>query len=165
MSNGLAPLPDVSRVLAPGATVAAMDELAERTWEPGLRRLDRNSALSRALPGYEIGLMLGRGQHGVVFAGRHVALGREVAIKQLWPDLLHDADARRRFGREARLLASLDHLHIVRVYDYVEEGVHALVLERASGGTLQARLERGRIPSRSASTGHAGTSDHSQIPG
>jgi serine/threonine protein kinase len=105
-------------------------------------RLD--SELSAALPGYQIGRVLGRGAFGVVYAGRHVALGRDVAIKHLWPDLLSDADARRRFSAEARLLASLDHPQIVRVYDYVEGDVYALVMERMRGGTLADRLGANR---------------------
>jgi serine/threonine-protein kinase len=102
--------------------------------------LDRDPTLSAAMPGYEIGEIIGRGTYGVVYAARHRALGRDVAIKQLWPDLMSSRDARQRFGTEARLMASLDHPHIVRVYDYVEGGVCALVLERMRGGTVQRRL-------------------------
>jgi hypothetical protein len=72
------------------------------------------SELREALPAYELGQTLGRGAYGLVHAAR------DVAIKQLWPDLLRDDDARIRFAIEARLTASLDHPNIVRVYDYVE---------------------------------------------
>jgi serine/threonine-protein kinase len=105
----------------------------------------RRSDLSLALPKYEIGEVLGRGAFGVVYAGRHVALQRDVAIKQLWPDLLADDEARHQFGVEARVLGALDHPHVVRVYDYVEGTVYALVLERMRGGTL-GDLLRARHP-------------------
>ncbi|TMM02745.1 MAG: hypothetical protein E6G10_09300 [Actinobacteria bacterium] len=72
--------------------------------------------LATALPAYEIGAVLGRGSFAVVYAARHRRLDREVAIKRLSPVLLVEADARERFAAEARLLASLDHPHIVRVH-------------------------------------------------
>src|SRR5206468_1353191 len=73
-------------------------------------------------------------------------LQREVAIKRLSPDLLREADARERFAAEARLLASLDHPHIVRVHDFVEEEeVCAFVMERLHGGTLGDRLAGRRV--------------------
>ncbi|HEY3020520.1 MAG TPA: serine/threonine-protein kinase [Solirubrobacteraceae bacterium] len=103
--------------------------------------------LAAVLPAYEIGAVLGRGAFAIVYSGRHRRLDREVAIKRLSTELLAEEAARDRFAVEARLLASLDHPHIVRVYDYVEEGeVCALVMERLHGGTLADRLRLGRLP-------------------
>ncbi len=94
-------------------------------------------ALANALPDYEIGEELGRGGWGVVLAGRHRRLGRDVAIKQLPPSFASDAEVRGRFVAEARLLASLDHPHIVPVYDYLErDDLCLLVMEQLSGGTV-----------------------------
>jgi tRNA A-37 threonylcarbamoyl transferase component Bud32 len=102
--------------------------------------------LEGALPGYAFGEVLGRGAFATVYAARHVRLNRDVAIKRLSPELLRDADARDRFAAEARLLASLDHPHVVRVHDYVEtEDVGALVMERLRGGTLADRMALGEI--------------------
>ena len=93
--------------------------------------------LLEALPNYEVGEELGRGGFGVVFAGRQRGLGRMVAIKQLPPYLATDPSVRNRFTAEARLLASLDHPHIVPVYDYVERsGQCLLVMECLPGGTV-----------------------------
>ena len=47
--------------------------------------MEIESTLGAALPGYDIGGELGRGAFGVVMAGRHRQLGRDVAIKQLAP--------------------------------------------------------------------------------
>jgi serine/threonine protein kinase len=70
-----------------------------------------------------------------VFAGRHRQLGREVAIKRLPPMLASDLAVRARFVAEARVLAALDHAHVVPVYDYVErDSVCLLVMERLRGG-------------------------------
>src|SRR5690349_20510778 len=90
------------------------------------------------LPRYEVGEVLGRGGWGVVLAGSHRDLQRDVAIKVLSPELTVDAAVRRRFVSEARLLATFDHPHVVRIHDYVEEHeTCALVMERLSGGSLR----------------------------
>ncbi|HEU5302666.1 MAG TPA: protein kinase [Acidimicrobiia bacterium] len=97
--------------------------------------------VQNALPSYEIGGELGRGAMGIVLAGRHRQLDREVAIKQLPAAFAADEEVRQRFGHEARTLASLAHPHIVPVYDYVErEGLCLLVMESLPGGTLWDRF-------------------------
>ena len=97
--------------------------------------------LSHALPAYDIGDQLGQGGMGVVISGQHRQLGRRVAIKQLPAAFAADPDVRRRFTAEARVLASLDHPHVVPVYDFVErDGVCLLVMELLPGGTLRSRV-------------------------
>ena len=99
------------------------------------------SNLSGALPSYEIGAELGRGAFGVVLAGRHRQLGRDVAIKQLAPGLVSNDTVRSRFLVEAQILASINHPHIVPVYDYVEhDDACILVMERLAGGTVWGRF-------------------------
>ena len=100
--------------------------------------------VAAALPSYEIGEELGRGSTGVVLAARHRQLGRDVAIKLLPPDLAEDPKVRQRFVAEAKLLASFSHVHIVPVYDFVEqEGLCLLVMERLGGGTLDGYARAG----------------------
>jgi serine/threonine protein kinase len=100
--------------------------------------------LTAALPAYEIGDELGQGGMGVVISGQHRRLGRRVAIKQLPVAFAADPGVRRRFTEEARVLASLDHPHVVPVYDFVErDGVCLLVMEHLSGGTLRSRVADG----------------------
>ncbi|MEV6831959.1 serine/threonine-protein kinase [Amycolatopsis sp. NPDC051102] len=102
--------------------------------------------LVAALPQYEIGASIGEGGMGVVFAGVHRTLGRSVAIKQLPWDVLNHAASSELFDREARVLASLDHPHIVPVYDYVRTGrEHLLVMERLDGGTVHSRFHGGGV--------------------
>lgn len=97
--------------------------------------------LEAALPRYEIGEEIGRGGWGIVLRGRHRDLGREVAIKQLPRAFGADPQVRERFIAEARLVASLDHPHIVPVFDFVEhEGLCVIVMELAGGGTLWDRF-------------------------
>jgi serine/threonine protein kinase len=102
--------------------------------------------LVAALPQYDIGAEIGEGGMGVVFAGTHRTLGRSVAIKQLPWDVLDHAASSELFDREARVLASLDHPHIVPVYDYVRTGrEHLLVMERLDGGTVHSRFHGGGV--------------------
>ncbi len=100
--------------------------------------------LSNALPAYDIGEELGQGGMGIVVSGQHRQLGRRVAIKQLPEAFATDPAVRRRFTAEAQVLASLDHPHVVPVYDFVErEGVCLLVMELLPGGTLRSRVDAG----------------------
>jgi serine/threonine protein kinase len=97
--------------------------------------------LEQCLPGYEVAEEIGRGGWGVVLRGRHRKLGREVAIKQLPAGVGDDPAARERFLAEARIVASLDHPHLVPLFDYVEhEGTCVIVMELLSGGTLWDRF-------------------------
>ena len=101
------------------------------------------SSLNEALPGYEIGEELGRGAFGVVLAARHRQLGREVAIKLLAPGLVTNDAVRARFLAEAQVLASIDHPHVVPVYDYVEcDDSCILVMERLGRGHGLASVRR-----------------------
>jgi hypothetical protein len=101
---------------------------------------DERAALAALLPAYELGDELGRGTWGVVLAARHRALGRMVAVKQLPRTFATDQDIRDRFVAEARVVASLDHPHIVPVHDFIDQdGICAIVMELLPGGTLWDR--------------------------
>ncbi|MBV8303878.1 MAG: protein kinase [Acidimicrobiia bacterium] len=107
--------------------------------------LDQEAVVA-ALPLYEVEGELGHGAWGVVLAGRHRQLGRDVAIKQLPRSFGADPAVRSRFIAEARLLASLDHPHVVPLYDFVEhDGLCLLVMERLTGGTLWSRARSGAV--------------------
>ena len=86
--------------------------------------------IQEALPAYEVAGELGRGAFGVVYEARHTQLGRSVAIKQLPQWFAEDDDVRERFVAEAQMVASLEHPHIVPVYDFVESaGSRFLIME------------------------------------
>lgn len=102
---------------------------------------------------YEIAEPLGAGGMGEVYRARDARLGREVAIKVLPEAFAADGDRMRRFEREAKLLASLNHPHIASIYDIGEDdGVHFLVMELVEGETLAERLSRGPVPFREAAS-------------
>ena len=70
---------------------------------------------------YEIKSELGRGGMGTVFHAHDPRFQRDVALKVLPREFLHDPNFRARFEREAQTIASLEHPAIVPVYDYGEE--------------------------------------------
>ena len=61
---------------------------------------------------------IGKGGMGAVYRARQTSLDREVALKVLHSDVAFTARARRRFGREARAVARLNHPHIASVFDF-----------------------------------------------
>src|SRR5512132_2589906 len=73
-------------------------------------------------------------------------LGRRIAIKVLAEELAVDPMALRRFRREARATAKLDHPNVVRVFDFVDGEAPFLVLELLEGQTLAERLRNGALP-------------------
>jgi serine/threonine protein kinase len=71
---------------------------------------------------------------GEVYRARDTKLNREVAIKVLLPTVANDPDRLARFGREAQVLASLNHPNIAAIYGIEEaSGVTALVMELVEG--------------------------------
>lgn len=96
---------------------------------------------------YEVLAPLGEGGMGEVYRATDTRLGRAVALKVLRADTLDDASARKRFDREARLIAQIQHPHICVLYDVgFERDTPYLVMELLSGETLDARLKRGPLP-------------------
>src|SRR4030095_4669842 len=93
--------------------------------------------LGETLLHYRIEDQLGQGGMGVVYRALDTRLNRPVAIKFL-SDAVADAAARRRFQREARTASSLNHPHILTVYDAGEiDDRQYLVTEYIDGGTLR----------------------------
>ncbi|MGO9557838.1 MAG: protein kinase domain-containing protein [Acidimicrobiales bacterium] len=92
---------------------------------------------------YRLLAPIGTGASAQVFAAVDTRLGRRVAVKVLHPTLASDGAFLRRFRAEARLAASLDHPHVMRVFDWGEEaGGPYLVLELLTGGSLRGLLDQ-----------------------
>src|SRR5262245_39348295 len=103
--------------------------------------------MSRRLAGdrYELEDRLGHGGMATVYRAHDLKLDREVAIKLLADNFAGDDEVRKRFSREARLAARLDHPNVVQVFDVGEdEDRPFIVMEHVEGGTLEDRLDRGR---------------------
>src|SRR5215469_3919286 len=101
----------------------------------------------RQLGSYELIRRLGEGGMARVYLARDVRLGREVAVKMLDPQLAERPGFRERFLREARVAASLDHPHIVPLFDFGDSNSYLyLVMPYVSGGSLQDMLKRTPLP-------------------
>jgi WD40 repeat protein/DNA-binding SARP family transcriptional activator len=101
-------------------------------------------AFGRSVRGYELREQVGSGDVGVVYRAYQPSVGREVAIKVIRPELVNQPSFVRGFESEARLVAQLEHPHLVPLYDYWRdpEGAY-LVMRWLRGGSLQRALERG----------------------
>jgi len=100
---------------------------------------------------YEITAKLGEGGMGEVFRARDTKLERDVAIKVLPEAFVQDEERLRRFEREAKVLAQLNHPNIAHIYGLEASGEsHALVMELVEGPTLAERLESGPLAAEEA---------------
>ena len=95
----------------------------------------------QSLKGYELLDRIGSGGFGVVYRAYQSTIGREVAVKIILPRFANHPDFIRRFEAEAQLIARLEHLHIVPLYDYWRDpdGTY-LVMRWLRGGSLKDAL-------------------------
>lgn len=110
----------------------------------------KNQTIIRTVKGYDLHDQLGAGGFGAVYRATQSLVEREVAVKIILPALANQPDFVRRFESEARLVARLEHPHIVPLYDYWRDPDGAyLVMRFLRAGSLQHRLEStpgGRLP-------------------
>src|SRR3990172_5394708 len=93
------------------------------------------------LGSYEILSLIGVGGMGEVYRARDTKLKRAGAIKVLPEAFAKNAEPLARFGREAEVLASLNHPNIAAIYGLEEsDGIVAIVMELVDGPTLGEHL-------------------------
>ncbi|HEX4713905.1 MAG TPA: serine/threonine-protein kinase [Ktedonobacteraceae bacterium] len=101
-----------------------------------------NELAGQSLGGYLLEEELGRGSMGMVYRGKQVALGREVAVKILPQSITQDPSYVARFIREAQIIAGLNHPNIVQIYDAGQQnGVLYFVMEYVQGPTVGSLLQ------------------------
>ncbi len=98
------------------------------------------------IPGYEILDTIGHGGMGVVYRARHLLLNREVALKLIRPEKMRDevttASFKARFRREAESVASINHPHVVQIYETGDyDGTLFLAMELVKGQSLQKHID------------------------
>src|SRR3954469_7887135 len=102
------------------------------------------SAMSELEPGsvfagHRIEAVAGRGGMGVVYRATQLALDRSVALKVIAPGLLEDESVRRRFVRESKVAASLDHPNVIPMYYAGEErGVAYIAMRYVEGDDVRS---------------------------
>ena len=103
--------------------------------------------IGKKLRAYEITEEIGSGGMATVFRAYQPSMDRHVAIKVIHSNILHDQALRERFQREARLIARLEHPHLLPVYDF--DGEHNppyIVMRYLEGGTLKQVQQQGQVP-------------------
>jgi predicted Ser/Thr protein kinase len=100
-----------------------------------------------AFGAYDIQREVGRGGMGVVYLATDRRLGRRVALKVIVPELAADPQFRQRFEREARVAATLEHPHVVPVYEAGEQdGSLFIAMRFIDGRDLATEVrDRGRL--------------------
>lgn len=94
-------------------------------------------SVGQRLGKYEVTGVLGKGGMGIVFAARDPLIRRDVAIKQLGSKHANNETAIMRLLQEARTAGSLQHSHIVSIYDVIESDQnYYLVMEKVDGVSL-----------------------------
>jgi serine/threonine-protein kinase len=94
---------------------------------------------------YRVLQKLGEGGFGAAYLAEQLGIGRKSVIKVLHRHLLGTNEAVRRFEREAKVLAALDHHHIVRIYNsgVLDDGRLFVAMEYGGDTTLEAEIRRG----------------------
>lgn len=107
-----------------------------------------DDSLPPTIGGYTIVRLIGQGGMGRVYLARDEKLRRDVAIKVLHPSKARDPAAARRFLREGRATAAVDHPHVMTIHQVGDEqGLPYIVMQRLVGRTLkEAHLAEGRLP-------------------
>ncbi len=108
--------------------------------------LPRGTGPERTISHYRILEKLGEGGMGVVHKAEDTKLDRPVAVKFLAPHLLRDEEARKRFEREAKAAARLDHPNICTVYEIDEDGgTTFIVMAFLEGRPLSEKIKEGPL--------------------
>jgi formylglycine-generating enzyme required for sulfatase activity len=122
---------------AAGAADGGDAAVAERRAGPG----GGDPLIGRILGGCRITEVLGRGAMGTVYKATQLSLDRIVALKVIREELCTDDDLLQRFQREAKTIGRFSTPHVVQIHDVGrEQGVHFLVMEFVSGGSLLAHV-------------------------
>lgn len=102
----------------------------------------------KEIKGYQLQDTLGEGGFGTVYRAYQPLIKREVAIKVIRASYANQPEFIRRFEAEAQLVARLEHLHIVPLYDFWRDPSGAyLIMRMLRGGSLREELQaKGRLP-------------------
>ena len=127
------------------SSVTPISAAAGARRNPGSSGLTQTMSEGPTLGEYSIVAEVGRGGMGRVYKAMHKTLRQVRALKLLNKEESRNPRIVSRFQREARIVAKLDHPHIVRVFEFAhdpEKGYYYIVMEYVEGGTLSRILRR-----------------------
>lgn len=105
-----------------------------------------DSLIGQVLNGYQVIAELARGGMATVYRAHQISMNRDVAIKVLPREFLHEMTFLERFRQEAAIAARLEHRAIVPVYDYGEwQGLPYIVMRYMEGGSLDGLIKQGGL--------------------
>jgi CheY-like chemotaxis protein len=98
----------------------------------------------RIMSRYRLDRLLGEGGMGMVFSAADERLGRDIALKVIRAEYLHDVAMRMRLAREAQTIARINHPGVVALHDSgeLEDGSQVLIMELLAGYDLEGMLSR-----------------------
>lgn len=110
-----------------------------------------NDLVGKTLGTCRIEKLIGQGGMGVVYLARQIRPARYVAVKVLLPNLTADSQVYKeflaRFQREADVIARLEHINILPIYEYGEQdGITFLIMPYLPGGSLRDKLAQQPVP-------------------
>jgi len=103
----------------------------------------KDELIGKNLGQFEILQEIGRGGMATVYKSRQQSMNRIVAVKVLPQHLLHDPGFYERFEREVEVISTLEHPHILPIYDYGQsDGVPYIAMRFLGGGSLEDQIRR-----------------------
>ncbi|MFQ3535053.1 MAG: protein kinase [Aggregatilineales bacterium] len=97
--------------------------------------------IGTTLGSYTLDALIGRGGMATVYKARQQTVNREVAVKVMNQRAEPNSPEYQRFVREVQIIANLEHLHILPIYDYGQvDGFPYIVMRYLDGGSLSSRV-------------------------
>ncbi len=120
-------------------------QLEQRVLEQDPSLLENHSTPAvREIGDFDLRGLIGEGRYAKVYRARQSSVDREVAVKAIRPEYAHHPEFLRRFETEARVVARLEHPHIVPIYEYWRDPDGAYIAMRLlRGGSLADALSLG----------------------
>ena len=108
------------------------------------KKKERERLENKVVGSYQMEDVLAEGGMGIIFAAKHVKLGRKVALKMLRPQFSDNQKAVTRFFREARAVNEIEHENIIEITDFIEDyrGDNYYIMELLEGQDLRKLIMR-----------------------
>src|SRR5688572_13684917 len=105
-----------------------------------------DNLIGKTIGQYTILEEIGRGGMATVYSAMQTSMNRKVAIKVLPPHFMHDPGFLERFVREVEVISSLEHPHILPIYDYGQvDNVPFIAMRYLGGGSMAQMIRRAVI--------------------